>query len=307
VPTPDLPDGVRARPPTMADAQAVVDVLRADEAVGVGEAITALADVLGDWRRPSMDLAEDGVVVLLGEEVVGYAEQFEGRSYVGVHPSAHGRGIGTALAAWTEASARARRQPRVGQTIADAHGAAADLLRARGYEPRWDSWLFSIPLTGAGAGPPAAPALPPGCELRPLRRPEEDRVVHDLIETAFSDWPDRESGWAFEDWAAAYLDREGRDAELTLVVVEGEAVIGAALCVEEGDEGWVEQLAVAREHRGRGLGRALLEASFATFARRGRTSAGLSTDSRTGARTLYEHVGMHVTSTWTRWSLDLDH
>jgi hypothetical protein len=32
----------------------------------------------------------------------------------------------------------------------------------------------------------------------------------------------------------------------------------------------------------------------------------MSTDSRTGARTLYEHVGMTVTEDWARWALDLD-
>jgi mycothiol synthase len=58
-------------------------------------------------------------------------------------------------------------------------------------------------------------------------------------------------------------------------------------------------LAVAREHRGLGLGRALLQQAFALFHGRGKSSAGLSTDSRTGALELYEHLGMRVVRSYT--------
>jgi mycothiol synthase len=57
-------------------------------------------------------------------------------------------------------------------------------------------------------------------------------------------------------------------------------------------------LAVAREHRGRGLARALLAHAFGLTWRRGGHRCGLGTDSRTGARGLYEHVGMHVRKTY---------
>jgi len=71
-------------------------------------------------------------------------------------------------------------------------------------------------------------------------------------------------------------------------------VVGAAVLVHEPEDGWVEQLAVARAHRGRGLGRALLDYGAGVTWRRGVRRFGLGTDSRTGARGLYEHLGMHV-------------
>jgi mycothiol synthase len=52
-------------------------------------------------------------------------------------------------------------------------------------------------------------------------------------------------------------------------------------------------------HQGRGAGRALLDESFRVFRARGHRACGLSTDSRTGAIGLYEHVGMHVRKSYT--------
>ena len=63
----------------------------------------------------------------------------------------------------------------------------------------------------------------------------------------------------------------------------------------------MEQVAVENAHRGRGLGRALLEESVRRFWELGRRQVGVSTDSRTGALGLYEHVGMSVRRTYTRW------
>ncbi len=62
----------------------------------------------------------------------------------------------------------------------------------------------------------------------------------------------------------------------------------------EQNEGWVKNLGVAKEFRGRGLGRLLLQTAFATYAAKGRTSAGLGVDltNPTGAYRLYESVGM---------------
>jgi hypothetical protein len=53
------------------------------------------------------------------------------------------------------------------------------------------------------------------------------------------------------------------------------------------------------------LGRALLQESFRRFKAMGWDRAGLATDSRTGALSLYEHVGMRVDRSYTRWVKDL--
>ena len=51
--------------------------------------------------------------------------------------------------------------------------------------------------------------------------------------------------------------------------------------------------------------RALLVDAFARARDHGATVSELSTDSRTGALGLYEHVGMRVTQTWRHWMRDL--
>ena len=163
------------------------------------------------------------------------------------------------------------------------------------------------PIPGGAAsvsGVPFPKAEAKAYYLNRLRQIE--RAAYDVVQAAFGEWPDRDSSQTFEDWRAENLDRDDADADLLLVAVEDDRVVGAALCLEDEDEGWVAELAVPREHRGRGLGRGLLESAFQRFAARGRLTAGLSTDSRTGARTLYEHVGMTVTEDWARWALDLD-
>jgi ribosomal protein S18 acetylase RimI-like enzyme len=73
-----------------------------------------------------------------------------------------------------------------------------------------------------------------------------------------------------------------------------------AWCVVTSDKdlhiGWVNQLAVLRPWRRKGLGIALLLHSFAEFYRRGIVNVGLGVDAQnlTGATRLYERAGMHV-------------
>jgi mycothiol synthase len=117
-----------------------------------------------------------------------------------------------------------------------------------------------------------------------------------VIDEAFGEWPEAEAT-AFEDWAAETLGRPGFVPAHIGTTVQGDQIVGVAVLIEDQDGSWVEQLAVHREHRGQGLARALLMHAFATTWRSGRRHCGLSTDSRTGARGLYEHVGMHVTRT----------
>lgn len=67
--------------------------------------------------------------------------------------------------------------------------------------------------------------------------------------------------------------------------------------------GWIRNLGVVREARGRGLGRLLLRQAFAAFAARGRDTVGLGVDTEkaTGAPELHARNGMsvhYVVDTW---------
>ena len=82
-------------------------------------------------------------------------------------------------------------------------------------------------------------------------------------------------------------------------------MVGAAIVFDAPDEAWVAQLAVAKEHRGRGVAQQLLADAYAAARARGLRHAGLSTDTRTGALDLYLRLGMRVLFTLHNYKLTL--
>lgn len=297
----DLPAGFDARPARRDDVDDVLAVIRASEASAGQAALTTREDVLGDWDRPSMDLATDSLLVEHDGVVVAHGELFQARAFVFVHPDHTGRGIGTALADWTEQRAVQTGCARVGQTLSDSWTDAQALLRSRGYVPLFSSWILRMSLDR----PLAIPQPPPGVTLRTLRRPEDEAAVHEVIETAFSEWPDRDVVLSADDWAVSHLDRSDATPSVRLVLEEDSTIVGALIGAVEDDVGWVDQLAVAATHRGRGFARLLLTEAFIRFQRAGLHTVELNTDSRTGARSLYERVGMQVSESFTRLALTL--
>lgn len=289
-----LPPGFRARAAQRPDLPDLHRVVAAYEHRLLGEVMVELEDLEADWRRPSFDPARDSLVVLRDDDVVGCAELYRGRRAAGcVHPDSWGLGIGAALVDWSIARAGELGATVIGQTVPDADSAAADLFRGRGWCPRWTSWVLEVPPGSAIAERP----LPPGYAVRPLRPGQDERAAYEVVESAFSEWPDREPT-SYEDWAATLLERPGFEPWQLLLAVAGDgAVVGACHLVVSDGTGWVNQLAVDRSHRGQGLAQALLAQAFGAARERGAERGELSTDSRTGALTLYERLGMRV-----KWS-----
>jgi mycothiol synthase len=292
-----LPAPLSVRPLCIDDAAEVTELMAECEAVDLGEVMIELADIVGDWQRPSFDLAADTVGVYEEGRLLGYAEVYRARrAEVYVRPAARDRGIGTALLRWTWQRVRAAGGELVGQTVPERNAGAVALLRAHGYEPLWTSWVLALP-----AGTRVAEvALADGYAVRAYRDGEQE-AVYRMIEDAFAEWPDRDPT-AYPDWAAGVLARPGFEPWHLLVAVHGDDIVGACHLIMSGDGGWVNQIAVRREHRGRGLGQALLRAAFTAAADRGAQRFELNTDSRTGALGLYRHVGMTVTSTFVHYA-----
>jgi mycothiol synthase len=300
----NLPEGYAARQLTPGDAQAVTDLIAATELDVDGMAEIDVSDIRGDWDRPSFDLETMAVGVEHRGSLVAAGEVFMGRADVDVHPTHRGRGIGTAMMGWTHDVTRREGRDEVGQTVSDVHATAIALFRANGYAPKHTSWVLRIDVDD---DLPES-SLPDGLAIRDWIPGSDDRALFELIDTAFNEWDDRE-GHAFQDWHAATLAHVAVSPATTPLVVDGGRIVGAAVGMDYGDaaeEGWVQQLAVDAGYRGRGLGRALLTESFRRFRATGRDRVGLSTDSRTGALSLYEHVGMRVDRSYTRWSNSLD-
>lgn len=275
------------------DAEEVAHVWRACELHDDGEAMASADDFVAVCKRPSMDLGRYTIGVRDGGALVAVGLLLgESTAFVHVLPAHRGRGIGSRLLGWTEQAGLAAGHTRSRQTLSENEHAGRALLEAAGYERSWEDWNFDIELERE----PDPPALPPGYELRDFVSGRDELDCHRVIDEAFGEWPEAEAT-AFEDWAAETLGRPGFVPAHIGTTVQGDQIVGVAVLIEDQDGSWVEQLAVHREHRGQGLARALLMHAFATTWRSGRRHCGLSTDSRTGARGLYEHVGMHVTRT----------
>ncbi len=292
----DLPAGLTSRPLGTDDLDAVFAVAAAQQQHDIGQVDVEPADFTVEWQRPSYDLATMSLGVLDGDRMVGYAEiPYPGRGEVGVLPEYRRRGIGTALARWLEDTARGLGHATVGGV--NPEGSDGDrLLEKLGYDVRWTSWVLQLP---AGATVPTR-ELPPGYAIR-AATPGDYEAVWTVVEDAFLEWSTRERD-TLEDFLAITVGRPGHEPWMLRVVTDpaGE-VVGTAMLLLAGDpveEGYIERLAVRKDQRGQGLAQALLVDAFELGRQHGAPRSGLSTDSRTGALSLYEKVGMVVTDTW---------
>ena len=147
--------------------------------------------------------------------------------------------------------------------------------------------------------------LPDGYRIRTSRTERDHRAAHEVIERAFGEWENRLPE-PYEDWVPGTVQRPGY-APWQLRDVEPDGVVVGA-CFTVVDDlgcGYVDQLAVAREHRGRGLAQALLADGFRGAAEHAAVRSELATDSRTGALDLYLKVGMRVSATGVNLVTDL--
>ncbi|HET6667540.1 MAG TPA: GNAT family N-acetyltransferase [Intrasporangium sp.] len=298
---PALPEGFTARPLSLADAQGVFETVAAEELVDLGEVDISLEDVLSDWQRPSYDVATSTMGVFDGGgRMVAYADVAgPDHAYAAVRPDHQGRGIGTAIAAWIQDTARTRGSTRIGSQVPE--GSAADRLMADlGYRLRWTAWDLELP---EGVEITAHP-LPDGFVLRDAT-PADHRAAWTLIEDAFLEWSDRPRH-PIDDFASYVWARPGFEPwNLRLLENTSGELVGATHVYLSGDSAYVARIAVRRDHRGRRLARSMLVDAFGLAREHGAVRSYLSTDTRAGARAVYEAVGMVVASTWVNRAVDL--
>jgi mycothiol synthase len=299
----DLPAGLSAAPYTADDLDAVFTVAAAQQQHDIDRVDVETADFEADWQRPSFDFATMTMGVYDGGRLVAFGELIgAGRGEAGVLPEYRRRGIGTALARWMEGAAREHGYPAIGGPV--PQGSDGDrLLEKLGYRVRWTSWVLALP---EGTTIPERP-LPAGYAIR-AATPDDYEAVWNVVEDAFLEWSVRERE-PYEDFLAVTVRRPRHEPWMLRVVTDpaGE-VVGTAMLIMAGDpveEGYIERLAVRKDQRGQGLAQALLVDAFDQGRQHGAPRSGLSTDSRTGALSLYEKVGMVVTDTWVNRAIEL--
>jgi mycothiol synthase len=305
---PPLPVGYTARGATMEDASAVMELAAASNVNDLGSPEVDLEEIQAVWVRPSVRLDLDEHLVFdESGRLVAWAELYFAQDAQGtVHPSWRGRGLGIHLLHWIEQraaqmSSERNVRPLVRQSALDGDDAAHALFSSNGYAPVWNSWILQMPLDREVRTVPP----PEGTTIR-VAGDDDQRAVHDVIETAFGEWEDREPE-PFEDWHA-YAETRARANPSPWFVAETDGRVVAAattMLYPPEAEGWIEEFAVAREHRRRGVGTALLTRACAELRRAGAEKAMLSTDSRGAGRHLYESAGMSVVRSFTKFAKEL--
>jgi mycothiol synthase len=293
--------GYRFRRPTQEDRAAVIELMgalyRADYHDGDDptEYFTTLFRT-SDLER-DMWVVEDNSRALVAACGVRVRHPTRIRSFSGVLPEHRGRGLGTGLLERMEARARELAQDAsegeevwLGVDAASSNAEARKLFESRGYEHVRYFWKMGIDLDEQ----PPEPEWPEGIRLE-RARPGQERAVFDASEEAFQDHWDHQPH-DYGEWRRWMVETEFYDPSLWLLARGGDDIAGISLLFVDPDEGWVGVLGVRQPWRKRGLGRALLLASFREIRDRGKPRAVLGVDAAnpTGAIRLYEGAGMRV-------------
>ncbi|MGN9911247.1 GNAT family N-acetyltransferase [Phytohabitans sp. LJ34] len=303
-----LPAGWTIRRPTLDDVAEILALVHASDLAAMGEPDFSADDVrealVGSaYISPSRDsllaYAPDGALggwAYLENDNGGDHEFVE----VYTHPET-GQAAQAPLLALTLArvAERAREFGHAAMTvragaIPTEKGYIAT-LRDAGFEfvkryARMQRSLADVPAT--------PPPTPDGVSIRPVD-PGDDgdmRLFHRILDTAFRDTPDYRPR-TYEQWRE-WVDGQPSVAwdEWLVATADGTpaGILQSSNQSLEDDEGWVKMLAVAREHRRRGIGEALLRRAFALYAAKGRANVGLGVDleNPTEAARLYHAVGL---------------
>ncbi len=299
----------RIRPPTAADAEAVTELVVAFDVEEYGSPDFELDDLLADWGSPGLDLERDAWLAELPDgRLAGYAAlHFNDNAEAYVGAGSRGLGIGSELRRRIEARAvervRSGERVLVGQALSSVNEAGRGLLRSAGYEDVRTYWRLVRDLDGE------LPAMdvPEGVSIRAFDLERDAHETHRVIGAAFEDNLRRRPFESFEEWEAHEINRKAFDPTLWFVAEADGRIVGAIVCPDYEDEGWIRQLGVVRDWRSRGIGTALLLTAFAEFKRRGRRTSALVVDSwnRTGAKSVYERLGMREERVHSRFEKEL--
>jgi mycothiol synthase len=287
---------VRAARPE--EEEAILAVWVARDVADSGAPDYSLDDVRTDFASEEIE-----VLVVEGGPgpggIVGVAALEDRGAMAAIHPDHEHGEAGAALRDALEERARARGADVMRLHVSGANAAGKAVLAEAGYAP---AFYFVKLRAEAAELPTAAPVLPGG---RPFRSAADDRAVHEVVREAFADIPG-DIASTYEQFRVELLDRPGFAPDLSSVVEDGGRVVGCVLCERRESNGYVADLAVVREARGRGLGRGLLATALAGIRAAGLDGGELWVNgANSPALGLYESLGLREVTRQERWERSL--
>jgi mycothiol synthase len=280
------------RPPIGEDVPVLVDLLNACDEADLGHPDSDEEEAVWRWRMPGFVRERDAWVVLDDDTIVAYAMVFDGLADVFVHPQHRGRGIGSDLLEIVEERALEQSDGEVvlKQNVTDRALAARALLERAGYVKSHHYARMEIDIPD----PLPEPELPTDVVIRGFDPNADAEGLYDAYVAAWQQYEGQE--WEPEGFATWSTELQGSDFDpaLYLLAEQRGAIVGFVMCFDfPRAMGWVHRIGTLPEHRGRGIGRALLYAIFRVYRERGVHRIGLTVSSRnvSSARRLYESLG----------------
>ncbi|MBZ0319119.1 MAG: GNAT family N-acetyltransferase [Anaerolineae bacterium] len=302
---PPLPKDFVIHPARLEDVEEVARTISAYADQYPGEPKISPQRLLTFWQMPGTNLETDSRVVLNpAGQMVAYLLMRQ-ESYTRcdgfVHPDYQGLGIGRRLVAEGEQRAALTTVPPdakifVRHQINHEDRAAAALLTEMGY--RFIRFFVQMGIH-FGPTPPPTPEWSPGITVRTVRSEEDLRLTYEAAMEAFRDHWDPHQ-FTFDQWLHFRVKRPDFEPSLWFLAMDGDEIVGTTLGYPNRDDdpkfGWISEVSVRRNWRKRGIGMALMYSALGEFHRRGFERVGLNVDGEnpTGAKRLYERVGMSV-------------
>lgn len=264
---------------------------------GTGASSARRDEFVRRWTRSETWVAEeDGAVV----GFVALASGVRADRYELTHVAS--AAVGAALLDEAEARSRASGAHALVTTLDSTDGRLVALLARRGF--RLGREVLRMWRT---LGDEPGATWPPGVCARAYVD-DDARSVHALLDDAYAGWDDDYEPEPHDRWLAEMTGDADFDPGLWFVVERDRELVACCLAwVPSAGYGWIKDLAVRAGERGNGIGGALLQHSFAEYARRGVARVGLKVDASnpTGAVRLYERTGFRTDCRYEIWTKQL--
>ena len=292
--------GYTIKRPKLEDAPAVLALVVACDIAEHGEPDTELDEITADWEEADLD--KDAWLVF-GEDasLVGYGFVSRGPKNftleVCSHPAAETGDLNLELLAACErraaemASASEENSDKEAVVYtAHSNTKKLEVLQASGYQEVMRHYIMQADIGGALP----APSWPEGAVMRTMQPGLDDRAVFDFIYENF-DWPGRGPAPEFDWWKKFMMRPDHFIPEIWFLLEKEQEIIGAALCFDYPETGWVRQFAANNSLRRQGIGKNLLAYVFQVFKERGHQRVSLAVESdNPAAHQFYLDAGMHA-------------